>query len=76
MIALRWDDSDPHWRIRLERAEGELAVLSEERCTSRNDTAQVMETHGSLWLTQEDVRWLHEALVACLADMRADPGGA
>lgn len=56
------DPSDPGWRIRVERAPGELTTLVEEQVLPErvNKRAnRVIDTRTDMWLTAKDLRWLH-----------------
>lgn len=60
---------DEHWRLRIEAdAPGGNVEVADERMTSSRPTAQVMtgEKH-SLFLTQDEARWLHRQLGEFLA---------
>ena len=58
-------------RLRLECQPEELAVLSEERTLPEhvsNPDANNVEVEDQIWLTREDVRWLHTQLGALIAE--------
>jgi len=78
-IALRVGDPKvPGTRLALECEHGELAMFSEqetlpERALSAN--AQRVENRERIWLTADDVRWLHAELGALIEwqDRKAKP---
>lgn len=60
---VRPDASEPGMRLRLERNEGDIAMLVEERVLPER---VLVRAHRSeriefIWLTREDIAWLHDA---------------
>lgn len=64
-------------RLRLECEPGELAILAEERTLPEqvaNPDANRIEVEDRIWLTRNDVRWLHSVLGALIAEQdETDP---
>jgi hypothetical protein len=68
-------------RLRVEREDEELTEIVEEKTLPervRNPDANHVELLERLWLTEQDVRWLHHVLGELVFDMdikaRATPG--
>ena len=69
------DPSDPGWRIRVERAPGELTQLIEEQVLPErvNKRAnRVIDTRTDMWLTAKDSRWLHGVFGELLRELDAE----
>ncbi len=49
------------WRLCVEKAEGDLTFVAEQKCTSHRPRASVLN-QVRIFLTDEEVDWLHAAL--------------
>jgi len=70
-----WDPKMPGLRLRLDWHRGDNAEFVEETTLPErvmNPDAYRKQCHEHIWLTTQNVRWLHEALGELLAEMERD----
>jgi hypothetical protein len=70
-ILPQYDPKAPNWRFRLERADGDMAQLSEERVLPeklQDPNAQFTEPGDVFWLKRDEAVWLRNMLDAMLKD--------
>ena len=66
------DPNDTGLRLRLEREEGDCAMLVEEHVLPERVLVKAhrSDLHELMWLTREDIAWLHEATGELLSAWR------
>lgn len=64
-VRIRPDLGAPGYRLRVEREPGELTEIAEEKTLPERVTrvdANIVDREEVLWLTEEDLCWLHDTL--------------
>lgn len=70
------DPKAPGWRFRLQRDEGDMAVLASERVFPERVTdpeANLVEPADCFWMKRDDAEWLRDQLTEMLNEWPSEP---